>query len=227
MQGGPRAWGLRDALVVRLDYSTYLGGSEADYGTDVFAEDNGLVTVVGYTWSPNFPTTLDAYKGSGYLSGDNVGFVTKTDPTGSSDWGNCPGFITNYGQGTGGMSLILEAKDGQTGVPTLPTVGTSLDVSTGGMSPAPNTLGYLVWSIYVTANVDLGACGTWLLAGSFGWTPFLVGSSAGNPPILSFDIPWAVDLVCTEVFWQVFLADTGPCGYLLSDGVHLSVGYGW
>jgi hypothetical protein len=40
----------------RLDYFSYLGGSENDIGISVAVEPSGNIYVGGVTWSPNFPT---------------------------------------------------------------------------------------------------------------------------------------------------------------------------
>ena len=66
--------GLRDAFVTSLSssgsdlsYSTYLGGSDDDYGMGISIGADGIVTVAGYTGSPNFPTEnpyQPAYAGS-------------------------------------------------------------------------------------------------------------------------------------------------------------------
>ena len=66
------------AASVQLRYSTLIGGSGAEYGIDP-VETSGVVTLVGYTDSPNFPTTPGAhdrtYNGNGDL------FVSRLDPS--------------------------------------------------------------------------------------------------------------------------------------------------
>jgi hypothetical protein len=44
-----------------LAYSTLLGGTETDVGKGIFIDATGYMTVMGYTYSTDFPTTLDAY----------------------------------------------------------------------------------------------------------------------------------------------------------------------
>lgn len=77
-----------DAYVMKLntdgsavDYFTYLGGSEFEWGRSIGVDDSGNAFIVGQTSSPNFPTTPDAYQGT--LSSNNV-YVTKLDATGSN-----------------------------------------------------------------------------------------------------------------------------------------------
>jgi Beta-propeller repeat len=62
-----------------LEYSTYLGGNEADQAADVAVDASGSAYVVGYTGSTDFPTTPGAYSAG---SGSNV-FVTKMKPDGT------------------------------------------------------------------------------------------------------------------------------------------------
>jgi hypothetical protein len=76
------------ALVIdpTLSYSTYLGGSGDDTATSIAVDAAGSAYVIGYTASPNFPTTSGAYQPAchGTCSATNVdGFVSKLDPTGS------------------------------------------------------------------------------------------------------------------------------------------------
>ncbi len=59
-------------------YSTYLGGSAGDVGYDVVADAAGVAYVTGYTYSKNFPTTVDALQRD-YRDGAEA-FVAKIDP---------------------------------------------------------------------------------------------------------------------------------------------------
>jgi RHS repeat-associated protein len=73
-----------DAFVTKLNqagsalsYSTYLGGTGADYGYDIEVDFASKVYIVGATASSNFPTSgsLQSYSGAADA------FVTKLDPT--------------------------------------------------------------------------------------------------------------------------------------------------
>jgi len=71
-----------------LVFATYLGGSLADGATAVRVEASGNVTVVGRTFSNNFPVTANAFQTVKGIAGPNQttqadGFVTKLDPTGT------------------------------------------------------------------------------------------------------------------------------------------------
>jgi Bacterial Ig-like domain (group 1)/Beta-propeller repeat len=66
-----------------LVYSTYLGGSGAEYGTGIAVDTVGNAYVTGGTGSTNFPTTPGAFDTTSNGGGSDA-FVTKLDPTGAS-----------------------------------------------------------------------------------------------------------------------------------------------
>jgi hypothetical protein len=77
--------GSRDAFVVKvspdgswLDYSTYLGGSQDDSGSDIVVDGNGSAYVVGETSSTDFPTTSGVFNTS-HNGGWNDGFAVRTN----------------------------------------------------------------------------------------------------------------------------------------------------
>jgi hypothetical protein len=84
-----------DAIVAKLNatgsaliYSTYLGGSQIDYGYGIAVDGSGNAFVTGTTFSTDFPTAapLQVTCG-GCVSGQNAGndaFVTKLNPSGSA-----------------------------------------------------------------------------------------------------------------------------------------------
>ena len=83
------AGGIFDAFVTKLDatgsglvYSTYLGGSDSDFGSGIAVDGAGSAYVTGDTASTNFPTTAGAAQTT-YAGGDIDAFVTKLDATGS------------------------------------------------------------------------------------------------------------------------------------------------
>ena len=75
--------GAGDAIVAVLSplasqflvYSTYLGGSDGEVAYDVAADASGSLYVTGYTLSPDFPVSVDAYQ-RGWLNGIEI-FVSK------------------------------------------------------------------------------------------------------------------------------------------------------
>jgi hypothetical protein len=57
-----------------LDYSSFLGGSEGDYGLGIAVDRRGRATVAGSTSSEDFPVTADAFQP--VYQGDDDAFVT-------------------------------------------------------------------------------------------------------------------------------------------------------
>ena len=77
-----------DAFVMKMDpkysrliYSTYIGGSSAEYGLDIALDDDGSVFLMGNTLSEDFPTTEGAYDRN--LSDYMDIYVLKLNSTGS------------------------------------------------------------------------------------------------------------------------------------------------
>jgi Leucine-rich repeat (LRR) protein len=78
--------GVSDAFITRIDtnqvgvsslvYSTYLGGSDEEWGYDIAIDGAGNAYITGYTCSSDFPT-LNQYKG--YLGGGHDAFVSRVD----------------------------------------------------------------------------------------------------------------------------------------------------
>jgi hypothetical protein len=80
--------GRSDAFVTKLNadgsavlYSTYLGGSDADFGDGIAVDSSGNVYVCGYTYSTDFPTA-NAFQSNN--AGSDDGFVTKINADGNS-----------------------------------------------------------------------------------------------------------------------------------------------
>ncbi|MGB6474111.1 MAG: SBBP repeat-containing protein, partial [Candidatus Sulfotelmatobacter sp.] len=80
--------GTSDAFVTKLnasgsalDYSTYLGGNDADYGYGIAVDSSGNAYVTGSTHSTNFPTVnpIQATDNGFYNA-----FIAKLDPSGSA-----------------------------------------------------------------------------------------------------------------------------------------------
>jgi len=68
-----------------LSYSTYVGGSVEDYGTNVVVDSSGNAYAAGYTDSIDFPTTAGAFQtscGGGCTNYD--GYVLKMNPAGTA-----------------------------------------------------------------------------------------------------------------------------------------------
>ncbi|HUP70614.1 MAG TPA: SBBP repeat-containing protein [Acidimicrobiales bacterium] len=69
-----------------IEYSTYLGGAQHDFGKAVAVDAAGNAYVVGNTSSADFPTrgSTRTYAGAGSGGWGGDAFVAKLDPTGSS-----------------------------------------------------------------------------------------------------------------------------------------------
>ena len=107
--------GDRDAFVTKVvntdpdttwGYSTYLGGVDADIGAGVAVDAGGRAYLTGYSFSPNFPTSGDAYDGTCGTDGlcDSAGgdvFFTVLDPAGNTLAYSTflGGSSTDFGQG--------------------------------------------------------------------------------------------------------------------------------
>jgi len=92
-----------DAFVTKLAtsgdsliYSTYIGGSDDDYGTAIAVDDTGSAYVTGYTYSPDFPTQSpyqtrqangDVFVTRLSVSGNTLIYSTYLGGAGS-EWGN-------------------------------------------------------------------------------------------------------------------------------------------
>lgn len=78
-----------DAYVVKLNpsgsalvYATFLGGTDVDEGLGIAVDGSGAAYVTGGTWSPDFPTTLDAFDTT-HNDGTYDTFAVKLNPSGS------------------------------------------------------------------------------------------------------------------------------------------------
>ncbi len=80
--------GVRDAFVARinqtgsnLDFSTYLGGGDDDYGYDLGIDADGNSFISGYTYSGNFPLSASTFDAT--WNGNRDAFFSKLSPKGS------------------------------------------------------------------------------------------------------------------------------------------------
>src|SRR5215213_5779211 len=81
--------GFSDAFITKLNatgsafvYSTFIGGSNNEWGNGIAVDTAGSAYVIGATLSPNFPTTVGAFDTT--HNGDIDVFVTKLNPSGSA-----------------------------------------------------------------------------------------------------------------------------------------------
>lgn len=123
----------------KLIYSTYLGGSTADFGIAIAVDTSGSAFVTGWTRSKDFPV-VNAYQGT-YPSKDlgYSGFVTKLSPSGGAlvfstylggDASSQPNGIAVDGSGNAYIAGGTDSSD----------FATTAGVIHGG--PNPKSLGY-------------------------------------------------------------------------------------
>jgi hypothetical protein len=121
-----------------LAYSTFLGGALDDYANNITVDPAGQAYVTGFTNSPVFPTTPDAYdmtfNGAGPLHFYGDAFVTKLNSSGS-------GLIySTYFGGSGddlGLGIAIDPSrkvfiTGATSSTDLPTTSGAFDMSYNG-----------------------------------------------------------------------------------------------
>ena len=73
-----------------LVYSTYLGGSNLDYGQGIAVDSTGSAYVTGYTDSSNFPTTPGAFQTANASGGCCDAFVAKITGFPATQTEQCP-----------------------------------------------------------------------------------------------------------------------------------------
>src|SRR5207249_2758268 len=102
-----------DAFVSQLNpsgsalvYSTYLGGSKADFGQAIALDSSGDPYVAGSTSSTNFPAIAGAFQGS--LTGvAGTAFAAKVDPSNTPGIALAPAKV-NFGNQTLGVRSAVE-----------------------------------------------------------------------------------------------------------------------
>jgi hypothetical protein len=116
--------GPADVFITKFDntgatqlFTTYLGGSGTDTVAGIAVDSGFDVVVAGTTDSVDFPHTTGAYQASPESSGNKHVFVTRLDPTGSSQ------LYSTYLSGNGidvatGVALDLQGKIYVTGTTT-------------------------------------------------------------------------------------------------------------
>ncbi|MPZ51233.1 MAG: hypothetical protein GEU79_00610 [Acidimicrobiia bacterium] len=182
-----------------LVYSTFLGGSDFEWGNDLAVDAEGNAYVTGRTQSSNFPVTGNAFQDSLSIPGDcprcGIGqedaFVTKLNPSGSDL------VYSTYLGGTGfddGMGIEVDESGrsfvaGQTGSSNFPTRSGSYDRTHNG-----------VWDVFVT---KFNASGSGLV-----YSTFLGGSDV--------EAPYAIDIDSTGN--AVVVGSTASVGFPTTPG---------
>ena len=153
-----------------VEWSTYLGGTGADYPYDIAVDGNGLPVVVGRTNSTDFPTTFGAYDTT-HTGSDHEGFIVKLKGEGTA-----LAFSTYLGGNNTDelAAVVLDDTDnvyvaGNTLSSDLPTsvgaafpnhTGTSFDAFIAKVNPSGSSLEGLTylggskWDVAVALDVD-------------------------------------------------------------------------
>ncbi len=198
-----------------LVYSTYLGGSGADYAQGIALDSAGNAYVVGQTYSTDFPTTPGAFQticgDAGCTAGD--AFVTKLNPAGSAlvystylggnsmDWG---GGIAVDGEGDAYVT-------GQTYSTNFPTMNPLQQNYAGGpgdafvtkLNPAGSAL---VYSTYL---------GGWLMDWGGGIAVDITGNAYVTGFTMSGNFPTMNPLQGCGGYWDAFVSKFNPTGSAL------------
>jgi len=89
-----------------LVYSTYLGGSDSDFGWGIAVDEKGAAYITGSTYSPDFPTKNPVQKN--HAGGNSDAFITKINAKGSAL------VYSTYHGGSGydyGSGITVDKKD--------------------------------------------------------------------------------------------------------------------
>jgi len=113
-----------------IEYATYIGGSQDDFGYDIALGSDQSVYITGRTFSPDFPTTTGCYDPT-HNSSQNP-FVSKISPDGTELV-----YSTYFGEGQG-HSIAVDSSGfvyvaGQTLSSGFPTTPGAYDRSKGGL----------------------------------------------------------------------------------------------
>jgi hypothetical protein len=149
-----------DAFVAKLSadgaslvYSTYLGGLNTDSLARIAVDGSGRVTVVGWTYSDDFPTTAGALDTT--LGGGEDAFLARLDAAGSALvystylGGSSDDYATGVALDASGNAYVA----GRTTSTDFPTSPSAFDGSLGGVSDGfvtkVNAAGAAVYSTYL------------------------------------------------------------------------------
>ncbi len=199
-------------------YSTYLGGSQSEAATGIAVDDAGSAYVTGYTGSPDFPVTSNAFQKT--FAGDRVGFISKLSPDGSQLV-----YSTLLGGGSeqSGRIAVDSAGEavvvGSTASPAFPvTPGAFQSAPVSGCSPSV-TVGSLGVQLSGSAFLSKIAAD----GGSLVFSTLLGGSCGTNGQALAIDVNGNIwvggstdspDFPVTQDAWQPALGGDVYDGFL-------------
>jgi hypothetical protein len=199
----PVASGNLDVFVTRLDpsqpssqqllYSTFVGGTFADHARALSVGASGAVTIAGYTFSSNYPTTAGTWDTT--FNGDIDVFVTRLDmlPTGASPFGTST-------LGCVGPLAI--------GVTSWPEVGNATFALTCGNAPASATGLLAISDAGLARPVSIFGAQVWIDLASPAFFTVFVSSNAVGAAVVPIPIPNLPALAGAQAYIQFFWA--GP-----------------
>jgi len=167
--------GNRDVFVFKLDflptpptleYSTFVGGPEHDFGESIVVDASGITYVTGYTYSLYFPTTSGAYDNT--YNGMSDVFVFKLNPAGNGEDDLVYSTFIGEAGREEGFGIALDASSnthvtGWTESLYFPTTSNAYDDSYNGgssdafffkLNPAGNGVDDLVYSTFMGGSFD-------------------------------------------------------------------------
>ena len=156
--------GLSDLFIAKIDnnngsllWSTYFGGNDFDFSSDVKIDTKNNIIIVGVTYSTNFPTK-NAFNST--YGGNKDGFITKFNPNGSLLWstyigGNASDILKNIIISLNGTIIV----GGMTSSTNFPIKNAYFNTSNFNTSKFIDVVilsltenGSLVWSTYLGGN---------------------------------------------------------------------------
>jgi len=195
-----------------LNYSTYLGGSNATVGLGIAVDVTGTAYATGYTYATDFPTTAGAAQGlSGGGSYQSDAFVAKFLGLGSGD---VPWHPHSSGMGSirGGVDVRVDLADGHVDVGlaglSIPGRGPDLSVNRTWDSAFAQG-GTTGLSSSLTPTMGGALQGTVVYTDGVGtvWAFQYTGSATATPPYTAYRTPAGQP-------WQLA---TSTAGYTLTN----------
>jgi hypothetical protein len=149
-----------------IQWGTYLGGSDGDYGKGIATDANGNIIVIGETRSSNAIATLGAHQtvfGGGSSSFNNDAFIAKFDSSGVIQWATYYGGSgTDYGNGittdASGNIAITGSTYSSNAIATIGAYKTTISDWDAFIANF-NSNGVRQWATYFGGNSGEGAVG--------------------------------------------------------------------
>ncbi len=177
-----------------LVYSTFLGGSDIDTGRGIAVDTSGSAYVTGFTCSPDFPTTVDAFDTT-YNGAADV-FVTKLNPSGSAPLvystflgGSSDDLAFGIAVDTFGSAYVT----GVTSSPDFPTTVGAFDTTHNGASSIDAFVAKLSTTSGVPATLTLNPPTATNTVDSQHCVTATVQDASGNPVanvVVRFQVMW-------------------------------------